>query len=74
MRQYCTALYVTTATAQNMVLHTTREALIHTKVGWFCLLYEALLLDVSDVTKTLVKDSSLLGRDTVMVGELFLTV
>jgi hypothetical protein len=43
-------------------------------VGWFCFLYEALLLNVSDVAKTSVKVSSLLGSDAVMVGELFLTV
>jgi hypothetical protein len=64
----------TTTTAHNMVVHTTQEAPNHSKVGWFCLLYEALLLNVSDVTKTSVMDSSLSGSDAVMVGELFLTV
>lgn len=56
------ALYMTTTTAQNMVVHTTQEALNHSKVGQFCLLYEVLLLNVSDVTKTAVNDSGLLGK------------
>ena len=65
---------MTTTAVHDMVVNTSREALNHSKVGWFCLLCEALLLNVSDVTKTSVTDSSLSGSDAVMVGELFLTV
>lgn len=43
-------------------------------VGQFCDLREVILFNICGVTKTAVKDSSLSGSDSVMLGEWFVTL